>query len=184
MANIRKRNGKIDVYSSDKIVAAINKAAAEVGKVLTQEEINGIINPISELVETSDILFNVEEIQDFVEEGLIAQNHAKVAKAYILYRAEKTALRKKGWEMTDLQRDILFKKYIYENEGFNGFIERVGYNNPPIQKLMRQKKFLPAGRILMGRRLFEHNVKVTYSNCFVQDYVEDNIESIFEESIY
>ncbi len=33
-----------------------------------------------------------------------------VAKKYILYRDERARLRKYGWEMTDLQRDIYEKK--------------------------------------------------------------------------
>lgn len=35
-----------------------------------------------------------------------------VAKKYILYRDERARLRKYGWEMTDLQRDIYEKKNI------------------------------------------------------------------------
>ena len=177
---IQKRDGSIVEYDSIKITHAINKAATDIGEIITIQQLDAIITPITRAIETSEEIQTVEDIQDMVEMGLMENQLKKVAKAYILYRAEKTRVREKGWDMTDLQRDILYNKYIHENEGFNGFIERVGHNNPSIQKLIREKKFLPAGRILMGRGLHKEGKKVTYSNCFVQDYVEDNIESIFD----
>lgn len=177
---ITKRDKSVVEFDSSKIINAIMKAAAEVDQAIDMMTMMKVLTPIIAIAENSDDIVSVEEIQDYVEVSLMEHGLYKVAKAYILYRERRTALRVKGWEMSDLQRDILFNKYVYEDEGFNGFVERVGYNNPPIQKLIRDKRFLPAGRILMGRRLFEHGKKVTYSNCFVQDYVEDNIESIFD----
>ena len=177
---IRKRNGKLDEFTPCKIIDAILKAAMEVGVTVSDEKIKAIINPITELIQTSDLVYNVEEIQDLVEEGLMTQGYPKIAKAYILYRAEKNRLRIHGWDMTDLQRDILEKKYFYKGEKFTDFVERVGKDNPKIQKLIRAKKFLPAGRILMGRGLNEKGTKVTYSNCFVITPPEDNLESIFD----
>lgn len=177
---ITKRDKTIVDFDSSKIINAIMKAAAEINETIDMTTMMNVLTPIIAIVENTDDIISVEEIQDYVEVSLMDQGLYKVAKAYILYRERRTALRAKGWEMSDLQRDILFNKYVHEDEGFNGFVERVGYNNPSVQKLIRDKKFLPAGRILMGRRLFEHGKKVTYSNCFVQDYVEDNIESIFD----
>ena len=48
---------------------------------------------------------HIEKIQDFVEIQLM-QARPDVAKKYILYRDERARLRKHGWVMTDLQRDI------------------------------------------------------------------------------
>ena len=45
---------------------------------------------------------------------------------------------------------------------------------------MRDKQFLPAGRILAGRGLSEYGRSVTLSNCYVMPKVEDTIESIFD----
>lgn len=178
--NIKKRDGSIVEFDMEKIITAIMKASTEVGETITMLDMQKIILPIADVIRDYDDVIGVEEIQDLIEDGLMENDYKKVAKAYILYRAEKNRIRTKGWEMTDLQRDILYNKYIYEKEGFEGFIERVGYQNSAIQKMMREKKFLPAGRILMGRRLFEYGKKVTYSNCFVITPPEDNIESIFD----
>ncbi len=55
-------------------------------------------------------------------------------KKYILYRDERARLRKYGWQMTDLQRDIYEKKYRFENESFDEFLTRVSGGNNFIKK--------------------------------------------------
>lgn len=183
---IQKRNGQIVEFDTQKIITAIQKAAVEVGDLIPMVDIQTIVFPIVDVLRDSDEIFSVEDVQDLIEEGLMDSGYKKVAKAYIIYRARKAVERNKGWEMTDLQRDILQNKYFFENEGFNAFVERVGYQNSPIQKMIRDKKFLPAGRILMGRRLFEHGKKVTYSNCFSEDaevLTENGYKNIAEVKI-
>lgn len=177
---IQKRNGEVVPFNAEKVITAITKAAQEVGELIPMVDMQVLIFPIVDVIRDSEDIFSVEDVQDLIEDGLMESGYNKVAKAYILYRAKKSIERDKGWEMTELQRDILYNKYVYEKEGFNGFIERVGYKNTPVQKMIRAKKFIPAGRILMGRRLFEYGKKVTYSNCFVITPPEDNIESIFD----
>ena len=82
--------------------------------------------------------------------------------------------------MTDLQRDIFKQKYEYNGEGFSGFLDRVSGGNSLIRKLMKDKKILPAGRILAGRGLHKEGKKITLSNCYVLPQIQDNIESIFD----
>lgn len=174
-----KRDGSSVDFDKSKIAKAIDKASLETELGIDKELSITIATKVEKALKRNECI-NIEEIQDLVEELLMGSKRRDIAKRYILYRDKKNKIRKDGWEMTDLQRDILKNKYIFENEGFNGFIERVGFKNPEIQKMMRDKKFLPAGRILMGRRLFEKGKKVTYSNCFVITPPEDNIESIFD----
>lgn len=70
---------------------------------------------------------------------------------------------------------------MYNGETFEEWIDRVAYQNSAIRKAMLSKKFLPAGRILYGRRLpHMYGKKVTYSNCYVVARPKDNLESIFE----
>ncbi|MEN2258175.1 adenosylcobalamin-dependent ribonucleoside-diphosphate reductase [Paraclostridium benzoelyticum] len=52
--------------------------------------------------------------------------------------------------------------------------------NTRIGKLIRQKKFLFAGRILANRGLYKDGLKVTYSNCYVLEPPKDNLEDIFD----
>lgn len=76
--------------------------------------------------------------------------------------------------------DIWKKKYQYENETFNEWLDRVSGNDEELKKHIVDKKFLFGGRILSNRGLNKNGKKITYSNCYVISPPEDNIESIFE----
>ena len=86
----------------------------------------------------------------------------------------------KKWEMNELQSNIWANKYQYNNESFEEWVERVSGGNKTIAKLIREKKFLFAGRILANRGLPKDGVKVTYSNCYVLQPPQDTLESIFD----
>lgn len=85
-------------------------------------------------------------------------------------------------ENNQLGIDIWEKKYRYENETFEEWLDRISAGNESIKKLIREKKFLFGGRILASRGIqkLNLNTKVTYSNCYVLEAPEDNIESIFD----
>ena len=76
--------------------------------------------------------------------------------------------------------DIWEKKYRYNNESFDEWLDRVSGVNEELRKLIVEKKFLFGGRILSNRGLDKYGVKTTLSNCYVITPPEDNIESIFE----
>lgn len=76
--------------------------------------------------------------------------------------------------------DIWHRKYQYENETFDEWLDRVSNGNDTIKKLIQEKKFLFGGRILSNRGLDKKGVKVTLSNCYVIAPPEDNIESIYD----
>lgn len=65
--------------------------------------------------------------------------------------------------------DIWNKKYRFKTETFDQFMNRITNGNDEIKKLILEKKFIYAGRILANRGLQKHGVKVTYSNCFTPD---------------
>ena len=83
-------------------------------------------------------------------------------------------------EENTLGIDIWEKKYQYEGETFSEWLERVSGGNTAVAQLIRDKKFLFGGRILSNRGLDKKGVKVTYSNCYVIEPPEDNLESIFD----
>lgn len=178
MPKVEKRNGDIVDFTPEKIELAIQKAMREetddidIGlskeiALKTQENFSGL-----------DVV-NIEEIQDYVEIELM-KTLPRVAKRYIIYRQRRSELRRHGWDMTDLQRDIFESKYQFEGENFSDFLDRISGKNSNIEKLIRDKKFMPAGRILAGRGLDKLGRKITLSNCYVLPKVEDNIESIFD----
>ena len=182
MLNVEKRNGHIVDFEEDKIEKAISKAMKETDKgedeVLAKKIAKEAYDEFSELGTV-----HIEKIQDFVEIELM-KTRPDAAKKYIIYREERTKLREQGWNMTDLQRDIYEKKYRYDSESFDQFLDRVSGGNNPIKKAIKDKKFMPAGRILAGRGLDKFGRKITLSNCYVMPKVEDNIESIFDTAKY
>lgn len=76
--------------------------------------------------------------------------------------------------------DIWKKKYQYENETFEEWLDRVSGRDEEVKDLIKQKKFLFGGRILANRGLEKTGRKITMSNCYVISPPEDNIESIYE----
>ena len=83
-------------------------------------------------------------------------------------------------EENQLGTDIWTKKYCNDGESFDEWITRISGGNEEIAEYIRKKKFLFGGRILSNRGLDQQGRKVTYSNCYVIDPPEDNIESIFD----
>ncbi len=80
----------------------------------------------------------------------------------------------------ELAITIWNNKYRFENESLDAWFKRVSNNNPEVEKLIREKKFIFGGRILANRGLNSKNKKITYSNCYVIAPPQDNLESIFE----
>ena len=88
-----KRDGSVVDYDSSKIATAIGKANAEVPQEerLSQEGIDAIIDRIEGLKRPRML---VEDIQDLVEQGLVAENKFHLAKTYIIYRYNRALVRK------------------------------------------------------------------------------------------
>ena len=76
--------------------------------------------------------------------------------------------------------DIWNKKYKFENETFEEWLDRVSGGDDAIKQLMREKRFLFGGRILANRGLQHYGKKITYSNCYVLGISDDSIEAIYQ----
>lgn len=93
---IIKRDGRYVNADKQKIIEAIYKAFKEVDGELTEYAVakaNNIADYI--MKECEKKILSVEEIQDLVEKGLSSTKRKDVAKAYILYRDERTRERNK-----------------------------------------------------------------------------------------
>lgn len=93
-----------------------------------------------------------------------------------------TKLQVESWLGKDNQIgvDIWERKYRYDHENLEQWFDRVSGDNKEIRQLIKDKKFLFAGRILANRGLYKDGRKVTYSNCYVIPPPEDSLESIFD----
>ena len=92
---VEKRTGLIVPFTPERITNAIYRAAVAVGgrDRSTAEQLSHQVVKILEDTTPQDHTPAIEEIQDIVEKVLIENGHAKVARAYILYRDER-ALRR------------------------------------------------------------------------------------------
>lgn len=181
---IIKRDGTKENFDKNKIINAVYKSTINSKYGIDEKLAKNIAIKIEEKVLSSNEDISVEEIQDDVELLLMESNRKDVAKKYILYREKRSDLRKSKWQMDQLQKSIWNNKYQYNHENFNEWLVRVSGGNKKIEKLIRERKFLFAGRILANRGLPKDGIKVTYSNCYVLQPPNDNIESIFDTAKY
>jgi ribonucleoside-triphosphate reductase len=93
---IRKRDGRLVPFEEGNITSAIEKAVRAVGG----SDMTKAAGIARQVVGILDVLYKdgrvptVENVQDLVEKILIENGHARVAKAYILYRQQHESLRK------------------------------------------------------------------------------------------
>lgn len=89
-----KRDGRIVDYNEEKVKKAITNAFLSIDKEITSESENKINSIVASITNKNKDL-DVEEIQNLIEEKLMASSRKDVAKQYILYRAERTKNRNK-----------------------------------------------------------------------------------------
>ena len=109
--NIIKRDGRVVAFDVDKIADAIFKAVKNVGGD-DRELATRLAHTVSEYLSSkySDYYPTVEQVQDEVEKVLIEAGHAKTAKAYILFRADRTRAREMDSSLMKVMEDLTFKK--------------------------------------------------------------------------
>lgn len=106
---ITKRDGRQVPFNIEKIAGAIYKAAQSVGGNDYGEAMKLADEVCQQLSET--IIGrnpSVEEVQDVVERVLIEGGHAKTAKAYILYRADRTRRREMDSTLMKIYENLTF----------------------------------------------------------------------------
>ena len=88
-----KRDGRVVDYDQNKILIAIRKANAEVDPFerVSEDDIDGIIASIEA---TKSETIQVEDIQDLIEQKLMAAGKFILAKTYIIYRYTRELVRK------------------------------------------------------------------------------------------
>lgn len=108
LASILKRDGREVEFDEKKVTDAIFKAAKSVGgedKETAMEVTLGVIKLLKSKFNSE--IISVENVQDAVEKALIEEGHAKTAKAYILYRDQRTRIRETRSGMMDAVSDVL-----------------------------------------------------------------------------
>ncbi len=92
---IIKRNGAEADFDLNKIIKAVSKANAACKKEeLTQSQINEIAEYVEFKLSKAGRAYSVEEIQDIVENQIMAQGAFEVARRYVKYRYNRSLIRK------------------------------------------------------------------------------------------
>ncbi len=110
ITKIKKRDGRTVPFNIEKITSAIFKSAQSIGGSDYDTALklaDEVVNKLDE--ELSDSIPTVEQIQDVVEKVLIENGHAKTAKNYILYRADRTRIREMNTSLMKIYEDLTFK---------------------------------------------------------------------------
>ena len=99
---IRKRDARVEDFSSSKLIKAISKCFDEVhntNQALVYEIANSVQSKISDNA-------GVETIQDLVEQELVKRGMYDEAKAYIIYRHDRAKARDANTQLTKIFDDI------------------------------------------------------------------------------
>ena len=93
---IIKRSGAEMIFDSAKIIAAVDKANREVvpAERLSPIQVQSIAKSVEDTIDAMGRSYNVEEIQDLVENEIMAFKAYSVARKYITYRYKRALVRK------------------------------------------------------------------------------------------
>ncbi len=199
---IKKRDGRVVAFEADKISRVILLAGEATGELGKKEanRLSGIVVSIIEKANGRHVP-EVEQVQDIVEQVLMAAGHYETAKAFILYR-ERHAKERVAKQMMGVADDVgmsinalkvMARRYLLKDgqgrvietpkqafERVAEVVARVEKKNrrgwqEKFEEVMLRKEFIPAGCYFRGAGTKNGML----SNCFVLP-VEDSIERIFE----
>ncbi len=145
---IKKRDGRVELFEVEKITNALRKAGAatgEFGDEIAQKLTLKVLNLAQQAIPRE--IPTVEEIQDVVEEVLLASPYRKTAKAYIIYREQHAGIREIAAKAdVDLVDQYLEKLDWQVNENSNMSFSLQGLNNyvsSEISKIYWMRKIYP-----------------------------------------
>ena len=121
LPNIQKRDGRIVPLELSKIVAAIEKSMRASNEGSPEEALvvaHKVAGEMMRIAKTyKNFLPTVEGCQDEVERQLILSDYVAASKSYILYRAERTKIRKEQGEVPEHVRKLAEEssKYFKDN---------------------------------------------------------------------
>ena len=121
MLQIIKRDGSKVDFNEEKIVNAVLSAFEEVDSEISDyatDKAGRIADYVRKYAEDADHCLDVEEVQDIVERGLQSTRRKDVAKAFIIYREDRTRERNKRSQLVKTIGEKLFAKNV-ENANAN-----------------------------------------------------------------
>ncbi|MDM8245407.1 anaerobic ribonucleoside-triphosphate reductase [Collinsella tanakaei] len=149
---IIKRNGTEVAFDIDKISNAIRGANREVNEEerMTEREIIFASQNVAEACENAGHTVSVEEIQDLVEDEIMALDHFEVARHYIIYRYVQSLKRQKNTTDDKILSLIECNNEEVKQENSN--------KNPTVNSVQRDYMAGEVSKDLTQRVLLPHDV--------------------------
>lgn len=186
--SIIKRSGSVDSFDKAKIIGAIEKAFAAVGRSdpPEAERLTGLV--VNKLHKFDTHKPTVEDIQDMVETTLIENGRSDVAKAFILYRQERRRVRDEKMRVLNASTldpvarkfdvnslRVLASRYLLRNSR-NEIVES------PQQMFRRVAVLVGLGDILYDASVFDRNGNHTHNVDEALGYLSklDNFDQKFK----
>lgn len=142
LTKIRKRDGRIVPFDQEKITTAIFKAAKAVGgddRKRAEFLSDRVVQVLEKKYRTT--IPSVEDVQDIVEKILIEYGHSKTAKAFIIYRQQRSEIR--NFQNVLINSERLINEYVgdstwevRENSNMNYSLQ--GLNNHIVSAVSRK----------------------------------------------
>ncbi len=159
-----KRDGQVVPYDRNRIVDAIFKAAASIGGFGFEEaERLAAVVELRTQESYAEQVPTVEDLQDIVESVLMEKGHTKTARAYIIYRHQRTEVREVQRGAVEATDHIPYK-HIYEVlrwniehgcESIEGINRIIGCGDYPALVSACEDRYANECRAA-GRRVLEH----------------------------
>lgn len=190
IVSVKKRNGKLEKYTDEKIYKAIENAMLEVKQADIEEDLDYvnietiISNVEDKLLAKSEAIISVEEIQNLVEFELMNEGYFDVAKAYILYREKRKNLRNEKNKYEFLSNEFL-SKYKHQKDPFptelGKFVYYRTYSRPIPEEGRRERWWETVARVV------EFNIGLQASLYKIQGRMNDVVSNSLKleaEEIY
>lgn len=126
MFELKKRDGRVVEFNQEKITSAIIKAFEATDRPGMEETAKGLSDKVVSILEgQNNPQPEVEHIQDVVEQVLMDNGFTDTAKAYILYRHERSRIREMNTRLMKTYEDITYNdasdsEVKRENANING----------------------------------------------------------------
>ena len=123
---LKKRDGRLVSFDKEKIASAIAKAFEATYKPGQEDVAKALAEEVLSILEVEGAAApEVEHIQDLVEKVLMDNGYIQTAKAYILYRNERSRVREMNTRLMKTYEDITFSDAVdsdvkRENANING----------------------------------------------------------------
>lgn len=158
MKKIKKRDGRMVSYDKSKIINAIEKAKKESKEQFNVLDIYLKVFARLQFFET----WNVEDIQDLIEEELIAANLVQTSKKFIIYRNKRSEIREKNSKLMKILNEITFSDAKESN------LKRENANidgNTPMATMLRYGS--EASKIYYKQSLIDSKYSELHDNGYI-----------------